>query len=338
LVVFSITLGFDSTEYIKSTKFNDLKVYYSLEEVPEIKNPVITLGTYDGVHQGHQQIIDFLTKSAKKINGETVLFTFHPHPRMVLHPDDHNLELIQDIDRRIECLADSGIDHLILFPFTKDFSRISATEFVRNILVNALNVKLLTIGYNHHFGRNREGNIELLRELAPVYNFEVEEIPAFRLDELSVSSTKIRKALKSGDIKTANQYLGRPFRFKGEVVHGDQLGTKIGFPTANIGNVVDYQIIPGNGVFAVKVKLDGSIFEGMLNIGTRPTVTNSTERRLEVHLFDFNEDIYGKEVELFLLDRIREEKTFLSIDDLKTQLQKDEVNSRRIIDRNTVRL
>lgn len=338
MVVFSITLGFVSTEYAKSTKFNDLKVYYSLEEVPAIKNPVVTLGTYDGVHQGHQQIIDFLNKSAKRINGETVLFTFHPHPRMVIHPDDHNLELIQDIDRRIECLADAGIDHLILFPFTKDFSRISATEFVRNILVNALNVKLLTIGYNHHFGRNREGNIDLLKELAPVYNFEVEEIPAFRLDELSVSSTKIRNALKSGDIKTANEYLGRPFRFKGRVVHGDQLGTKIGFPTANIGDVIDYQIIPKSGVFAVKAKIDGAIFDGMLNIGTRPTVTNSMERRLEVHLFDFNRDIYGEEMELFLLDRIRDEKSFDSVESLKIQLQKDEVNSRRIINRNSVRL
>lgn len=338
MLVFSITLTLHSTEFIKSTKFNGLKVYYSLEEVPEIKNPVITLGTYDGVHLGHQQIIDFLTSSAKKIKGETVLFTFHPHPRMVLHPDDHNLELIQDIDRRIECLADAGIDHLILFPFTKDFSRISATEFVRNILVNELKVKLLTIGYNHHFGRNREGNIDLLRELAPIYNFEVEEIPAFRLDELSVSSTKIRKALKSGDIKTANEYLGRPFRFKGTVVKGDQIGTQIGFPTANLSGIVDYQILPAKGVYAVKVKVDGAIFEGMLNIGFRPTVSDGEEKRIEVHLFNFSDDLYGSEVEVYLLDRIREEKNFDSVEDLKAQLKKDEVNSKRIINQHTVRL
>ncbi|MEO9534064.1 MAG: bifunctional riboflavin kinase/FAD synthetase [Crocinitomicaceae bacterium] len=315
-----------------------MKVYYSLEEVPEIKNPVLTLGTYDGVHNGHQQIIDFLSKSAKRIGGETVLLTFHPHPRMVLHPNDHNLELIQDMDRRIESLAEAGIDHLILFPFTKEFSRQSATEFVRNTLVNSLNVKLLTIGYNHHFGRNREGNIDLLRELAPIYNFEVEEIPAFKLEDVNISSTKIRNALKEGDIQKANKYLGHIFRFKGTVVHGDKIGTQLGYPTANIGEIEATQLKPQAGVYAVKVKLDGRFHDAMMNIGTRPTVSAGLEQRLEVHIFDFDEDIYGSKIEIYFIDKIREEKSFKSKEDLIEQLGKDEVNCKRIFDKSTVRL
>ncbi len=309
-----------------------MKVYYSLEEVPLIKNPVLTLGTYDGVHTGHQKIIDFLNKSAERIGGESVLFTFHPHPRMVLHPDDHNLELIQNVERRIERLEEAGIDHLILFPFTKEFSRMGATEFVRNILVNQLNVKLLTIGYDHHFGRNREGNIELLKELAPVYNFEVEEIPAFQLEEVNVSSTKIRKAIHAGDMETANLYLGRPFRFTGKVVEGDQIGNTIGFPTANIGNIEDTQIIPKLGAYTVQVRVDGEIHAGMMNIGYRPTINDKRERRIEVNLFDFNKNIYGLKVEVFVLNRIREEQNFNSLDELKSQLEKDEKESRNFLD------
>jgi riboflavin kinase/FMN adenylyltransferase len=315
-----------------------LKVYYSLEEVPTIKNPVLTLGTYDGVHIGHQQIIDFLSKSAKRIDGETVLFTFHPHPRMVLYPDDHNLELIQDMGRRIECLEEAGIDHLILVPFTKEFSRQSAIEFVRNTLVNSLQVKLLTIGYNHHFGRNREGNIDLLRELSAIYNFEVEEIPAFKLEEVSVSSTKIRNAIKAGEIEKANSYLGHVFRFKGTVIHGDKIGTQLGYPTANIGEIEATQLTPAAGVYAVKTKVADQFFQGMLNIGTRPTVSASNEQRIEVHIFDFSKDIYGSEIELYFIDKIRDEKSFKSKEDLIEQLGKDEVNCKRIFDKSTVRL
>ena len=315
-----------------------MKVYYSLDEVPAIKNPVLTLGTFDGVHSGHQQIIDFLNKSAERIQGETVLFTFHPHPRIVLHPDDHNLELIQDIDRRIERLEEAGIDHLILFPFSKKFSRISATEFVRNILVNKLNVKLMTIGYNHHFGRNREGNIDLLRELGPIYNFEVEEIPAFRYDEISVSSTKTRKAIKNGDIKTANQYLGRPFRFKGKIIKGDQLGRELGFPTANIGDLDETQIIPESGVFAAKCKISGIIYDGMMNIGTRPTTELSSEKRIEINIFNFEGNIYGTEIEVYLIDKIRDEITFNNLEELKEQLIKDESSCKHIFSESAMHL
>ncbi|MEZ4922637.1 MAG: bifunctional riboflavin kinase/FAD synthetase [Crocinitomicaceae bacterium] len=309
-----------------------MKVYYSLDKVPPIKNPVITLGTFDGVHLGHQKIIDFLNESAERVGGESVLFTFHPHPRMVLHPNDHNLELIQSIDQRIISLRKAGVKHLILHPFTLEFSRMSATEFVRNILVNTLNVKVLTIGYNHHFGKNREGDIHLLKELSTVYNFEVQEIPALRLEDLSVSSTKIRTAIKEGDIKTANEFLGSVFTFKGNVVKGDKIGSQLGYPTANIGNIENTQIIPGSGVYAVKVNVEEKELSGMMNIGVRPTVTDSKERRIEVHILDFNQDLYGKEIEVKVIDRVREERTFSDTNELKEQIAKDEISCRHILD------
>jgi riboflavin kinase/FMN adenylyltransferase len=314
-----------------------LKVYHSVEELPVINNPVLTLGTFDGVHLGHQKLINFLNDSAQRVNGESVLFTFHPHPRIVLHPDDHNLELIQTIDKRIEKLEKAGIDHLILFPFTKEFSRISATEFVRNILVNKLNIKILTIGYNHHFGRNREGNLSLLNELAPLYNFEIEEIPAQREGEISISSTKIRHAISDGNITKANQYMGHAFSFSGKVEHGDKIGSTIEFPTANITEIVDTQLMPPNGVYAVRVSHNGRVFDGMMNIGNRPTVsTDNTDRRIEVNIFDFNEDIYHNEIEVFVINRVRNEESFKSIEDLKSQLIKDETNCKNILARDTV--
>lgn len=308
-----------------------MKVYHSTDEIPLIKNPVLTLGTFDGVHSGHLEVINELKNAAKEINGETVLFTFHPHPRMVLHPDDHNLELIQPIEERIDKLEKAGIEHLVLFPFTKEFSRLSAVEFVRNILVNQIHIKILAIGYNHHFGRNREGNIDLLKELGPTYNFQVREIEAMRKGELSVSSTKIRKAIKNGDLPLANQFLGRNFSLKGIVVKGDKLGSKIGFPTANIQITDPYQIIPKEGAYAVKVELKGTIYDGMMNIGIRPTVANTGEMRIEAHLIDFNQDIYDEELKIFFIERIRDEKQFTSLDKLKAQLATDEQTCRHIL-------
>lgn len=306
--------------------------------MPKIKNPVITLGTFDGVHLGHQKIIDFLNESAQKVDGESVLFTFHPHPRMVLYPDDHNLELIQSIAQRTKRLKESGVDHLILHPFTVDFAKQSATEFVRNILVNKLNVKVLTIGYNHHFGKNREGNIELLQELSTIYNFEVQEIPALRHGELSISSTKIRRAIKDGDIIKANAFLGATFCFEGIVKGGDKIGSKIGYPTANIGSIEETQILPAVGVYAVKVNVAGKIYGGMMNIGFRPTIAEDSERRIEVHLFNFNQDIYGTKLEINVIARIRDEQSFESINGLKDQLAKDEINTKRILDQSAVRI
>lgn len=309
-----------------------MKVYRSIEDVPEIKNPILTLGTFDGVHLGHQKIIALLRENAKKMDGETVLFTFHPHPRIVLHPDDHGMELIQSIDERIKKLEKCGIDHLILFPFSIDFSRTTATEFVRDILINKINVRLMTIGYNHHFGRNREGNLELLKELGDIYDFEVQELPAFKEGEISISSTKIRNAITEGNIKLANTYLGNVFEFKGKVKRGDQIGSQIGFPTANIEPLGENQIIPQNGVYAVGVVFEGTMYGGMMNIGTRPTVSQSGEKRIEIHLFDFDRTIYERELQVIVYERVRSEKTFDSLTELKEQLKNDQTNCLRILD------
>ena len=308
-----------------------MKVYYSLEDVPAINNPVLTLGTYDGVHKGHQAIISYMKESAKALNGESVLFTFHPHPRIVLHPEDHNLELIQDLDQRIERLREAGIDHLILYPFTHEFSRLTATEFVRNILVNKLNIRKLIIGYNHHFGRNREGNLKLLKDLAPLYNFEVSEIPAFQFEGTSISSTKIREALKAGEIQKANNYLGSTYKFKGKVVQGKNLGHTIGFPTANIEPLESTQIIPKNGVYVVQIALNAKMYSGMMNIGIKPTISEAGEVSIEVHIFDFSEDIYGSILEVKVIDYVREERTFGSLDELKQQLKEDEAICKNIL-------
>lgn len=308
-----------------------MKVHRSLESLPVIKKPVLTLGTFDGVHLGHQSILQHLLATAAEIGGESVVFTFHPHPRVALNPDDHGLELIQTLEDRIEKLEKMGIDHLILFPFTREFSRLSATEFVRNILVNTLHIHTLTIGYNHHFGRNREGSIELLRELAPVYGFFVDEIPAFAESETNVSSTKIREAIANGAIQQANLYLGETYHFSGIVAEGDRIGHKIGFPTANIA-VSPIQLIPRKGVFAVRVKHQHQVYSGMMNIGKRPTVSANGERRVEIHLFDFSKTIYGDELVVYLIDQVREEKSFPSLEALTEQLKKDEIYCRHILE------
>lgn len=309
-----------------------MKVYYSVGEIPPIKNPVLTIGTFDGVHIGHQEIIALLKESAREIEGETVLFTFHPHPRMVLHPDDHGMKLIQSIEDRIKKLAFFGIDHLILFPFSFEFSRLSATEFVRDILVNKINIKRMTIGYNHHFGRNREGNLTLLKELGEVYDFDVQEIGAISENNVNISSTKIRQAIETGELQTAASYLGEPFQFTGTVVHGDHLGTTIGFPTANLELLNPHQILPKNGAYAVLVDVEGIQLKGMINIGIRPTVTKKEVLKIEVHIFDFNSDIYDERIRIHVIERLRDEQMFESLAQLKNQLADDKINSALILD------
>ena len=308
-----------------------MNIYTNLEDFKDVKKPVLTIGTYDGVHLGHQKIISFLNDKAKKVGGESVVFTFHPHPRMVLHPDDHHLELLQTIDERIEKLEAAGVKHLIVFPFTKDFSRLSATEFVRDILVNKIGIHTLVVGYDHHFGRNREGSMKQLEELAPIYNFEIEEISAFMKDEVKISSTKIRKALQSGNVAEAEKYLGNPFTLTGKVINGDKIGSKIDFPTANLKIEEDYKLIPANGVYAVKVSVGNRCYSGMLNIGNRPTILDSGEKRIEVNLFDFSGDLYGQSITLTFVKMIRNEKTFANLEELKAQLTKDESKCRSIL-------
>jgi len=249
---------------------------------------------------------------------------------MVLFPDDHGLELITTIDEKVALLEQAGVDNLIIHPFTKEFSRLSSLDFIREILVDKIGTSVLVIGYDHHFGRNREGSFEHLRESGPLYGFDVEEISVQDVDDVAVSSTKIRKALQDGDVSTANKYLAHPFQLTGTVVHGDKLGRELGFPTANIQIDDKYKVIPANGVYACYVLIAERKLKGMLNIGNRPTV-NGTEKRVEVNIFDMDEELYGEEVTLMLQERIRDEKRFDSVDSLKARLAVDKNLALRIL-------
>ena len=303
-----------------------MKVYTNIEDFKNVNNPVVTTGTFDGVHLGHQKIISRLKDIAKGNKGETVLLTFYPHPRMVLFPEDNELKLLNTQEEKIELLEKYGVDHLIIYPFTKEFSRLTSVEFVRNILVNRIKTKRLVIGYNHHFGRNREGTFEHLKEYGPLYGFEVEEIPAEDIDRIEISSTKIRKALQTGDVKIATSFLGHLFSLNGKVVEGLKLGRKIGYPTANIVIENKYKLIPADGIYAVKIKHDSEMYSGMLSIGNNPTVVGKG-RSIEVNIFDFDKDIYGDEVTIYFVERLRDEVKFNGLDELKIQLAKDKENS-----------
>lgn len=310
---------------------SSVKVYHSLKEFTKLPNAVVTTGTFDGVHIGHRKILKRLSEVAKRFNGETVLFTFNPHPRLVLQPD-MDLRLITTLEEKVALLREAGLQHLIIYPFTREFSRTGSLAYVRNILVNAIGAKKLVIGYDHHFGRNREGSFEHLKEFGPVYGFDVEEIPAQDVDDVKVSSTKIREALAGGEIALANTYLASEFMVSGFVVKGNRLGHELGYPTANIELADEHKLIPADGVYAVKAKLlhNGSTFHGMCNIGHRPTVSG-VGKTIEVHLFDFDADIYGEQLRLYFVERIRSEKKFDSLDALKNQLKQDEVACRNLL-------
>jgi riboflavin kinase/FMN adenylyltransferase len=308
-----------------------VKIYNSIEAFEKVKNAVVTTGTFDGVHQGHRVIIDQLKKHAAKIGGETVLLTFFPHPRMVLYPDDNELRLINTINERKKLLEEAGIDHLIIHPFSKEFSRLSSLDFVRNILVNQLNVNTLVIGYDHHFGRNREGSFEHLKEFGPLYGFEIEEIPAQEVQQVNVSSTKIRTSLIDGEINAANQFLGYSYTLNGTVIEGEQVGREIGFPTANIKIDEWYKLIPANGVYAVKIKLNNISYKGMLNIGNRPTLKGKS-KTIEVNIFNFNSNIYNNKIQIEFYERIRSERKFNELVELKKQLSIDKEKTLQILD------
>jgi riboflavin kinase/FMN adenylyltransferase len=307
-----------------------VKVYKGLEEFEKLKNAIVTTGTFDGVHQGHRKILNRLIEVAKKNKGESVLITFFPHPRMVLQPDS-DLKLINTIDEKIELLREVGIDHLIIHPFTKEFSRTTSLEFVRDLLVNEIGTTKLVIGYDHHFGRNREGSFEHLKEFGPIYGFEVEEISVQDVDNVNVSSTKVRKALEDGEVDVAANYLGYSFFLQGVVVHGQKIGRELGYPTANVEIQNPYKLIPANGIYAVKVNVGNEMYNGMLNIGTRPTIEHSDKVSVEVHLFNFSEDIYGKEITVSLVQRIRSEKKFDNREALIAEMEKDKVRVEQVL-------
>jgi len=314
-----------------------VEVYRDLSEFKTLKNAVVTAGTFDGVHLGHQAIIKHVVDYASDSGGESVLVTFHPHPRIVLQPNC-DLQLLTSIEERIALLSKTGLDHLIIIPFDKEFSRLSSLEFVRDLLVNKIGTKKLIIGYDHHFGRNREGSFAHLKEFGPVYGFEVREIPAQDVDSLKISSTQIRYALEEGDVKLAQKLLGHPYSLSGTVVEGKQLGRTIGFPTANLKVLENRKLIPKYGVYLAEVlfEIDGGVksFFGMLNIGVKPTF-GFEELTIEVNVFDFDGDLYGKQLDVVFIDRIRSEVKFNNIQELQAQLLIDKKQCLNIIHTNT---
>jgi riboflavin kinase/FMN adenylyltransferase len=317
--------------YFSTFDFIEMKIYENIEKFSGVKNPCITIGTFDGVHLGHQKIIHQLKESAQAIKGESVILTFYPHPRMVLFPDDEDLKLLSTEEEKKELLEKFGVEHLIVHPFTKKFSRITYTEYVRDILVNKLKVKKLIIGYNHHFGRNREGTFQQLKKLAPVYNFELEKIPAQVANKIEISSTKIRKALTSGDIKTANKFLGYEYSLSGKVVKGKGLGKPLGYPTANIHMEDKYKLIPADGIYAVSVLVQNKIYGGMLSIGKNPTISSDNKKTIEVNIFDFDKEIYGEIIRIFFKQKLRDEKKFDSMEALKKAIDGDKEKSLKIL-------
>lgn len=300
-----------------------MNIYQNINDFPRVAFAVVTVGTFDGLHLGHQKIIRRMTELAKDNNGETILVTFDPHPRLVVNSNSHQIKFINTIKRKFDLLSKLGIDHLIIVPFTKEFAKTSSEDFIINYLVKNIGTKKLIVGYDHHFGRHREGNYQKLHQLGENYGFDVEEISAQYIDDKAVSSTKIRKALMDGDIKLANKMLGYDYSITGIVVEGNKIGRSIGFPTANIEIEDKFKLIAAGGVYACKVDVDGKLFAGMGNIGTRPTI-GKHDFTTEVHLLDFDEDIYGEEITIFFLERIRDEKKFNGLEELKKQLIKDQ--------------
>lgn len=299
-----------------------MRRYESLDQLVIDGPRVITIGTFDGVHPGHQKILQQVTAKARQQGIPSMVMTFYPHPRMVIFPDDHNLKLLNTLSEKEALLEKEGIDELLVLPFTVEFSRMSPSAFVEQILVHQLQVKTLIIGYDHRFGRNREGDIHTLMTLGPQLGFDVMEIPAQEVDTVKVSSTKIRQALLEGDVALAMHLLGHPYQLAGMVVHGDKRGRTIGFPTANLQLLDPWKLIPANGVYAVKVLWEEQWLPAMMNIGIRPTF-HGTELRLEAHILDFSGDLYGHQLTIQFFHRIRSEMAFSHIDALKSQLEAD---------------
>lgn len=309
-----------------------MKVIYDIAEFKPEKPVILTQGTFDGVHFGHQKILRQVVDEALQIGGVSVLLTFYPHPRLVLYPDDNELKLLSTIEEKVDLVSALGIDYLIIMPFTQELSRLRADEFVRDILVEKLHLTKLIIGYDHRFGRNREGGMQEMVLFSETYGFELEEIPAQDISESIVSSTKIRQALLNGEVHQAGKYLGTAYVLRGKVEEGMQRGTTIGYPTANIRVNSSYKLIPKNGVYAVWVYIDEKKFEGMLNIGYNPTFDDK-KWSVEVHLFDFNQNVYHKEITIAFVSRTRDEQKFDDLQSLINQLKEDEKEIRAILEK-----
>ena len=304
-----------------------MKIHRDLENF-KAKNPVVTIGTFDGVHLGHRKIISRLQELARAVDGESVIFTFDPHPRKVVAPSETNLRLLTSLDEKISLFERAGIDHLVVYPFTLEFAQLSYEQFVEQILVGKIHTKSLVVGYDHKFGKGRAGDFDLLKSCADRLGFQIEKLDVLLINESNVSSTKIREAIQLGDFETANAYLGYQFTLHGTVVEGQKIGRTINYPTANVDTSDPDKIIPGYGVYAVRVSVRNQEYRGMLNIGSRPTVNhNADHRTVEVNILDFDDDIYGEPIEVVFYHKLREEQKFASLDALKEQLAKDRVNT-----------
>lgn len=299
-----------------------MRVFHNYNDFSGPAKSIVTVGTFDGVHQGHRKLIERLRQSAQDANAESVILTFFPHPRMVLFPNDNDLRLLNTIEEKTALLREAGIDNLIIHPFTKEFSRLSATEFIRDVLVKKMHLAKIVIGYNHQFGRNREGTFEQLTEMAPLYQFEVEEIPEQDVNQIAVSSTKIREALNMGDAVKANELLGYRYALQGTVIHGDAIGRTLGFPTANMAIADEYKLIPGDGIYAAYVHVEGQRHRGLLYIGKRP-VLGSHRLSIEANILDFDRDIYGQNIRVELVEKIRGDMQLPSLELLRQQMHKD---------------
>ncbi len=307
-----------------------MREHSSAEQFNGTKSTVVTIGTFDGVHMGHRKIIDRLVASAQSNDYESVVLTFFPHPRMVVQKDT-GIKLINTIKERTRLLEKTGLDHLIVHPFTKEFSRLTAESFVKDILVDQLKAKKVIIGYDHHFGRNRNADITDLRRFGKQFGFDVEEISKQDIDDVAISSTKIRRALEEGNIIKANEFLGYPFMLTGIVSRGKGLGRKLNYPTANLHLKEDYKLIPAKGVYVVQAEIDGQNFHGMMNIGTNPTVGGS-ELTIETYFFDLDKDLYDRTLQIDLLTRIRKEMKFNTVEELIEAMKADEVFSKKYIE------
>lgn len=307
-----------------------MKIYYSIDDFSRLDAAVVTSGTFDGVHIGHQKILSRLNEVAVKSKGESVVITLWPHPRLILKPEEDSLKLLNTFEEKAELLKGQGIQHLLRVPFTKEFSQITSTEFITRILVNTIGTRKLVIGYDHRFGKNREGSFEELKINGPTYGFDVEEIPRQDVDHVAVSSSKIRHALEAGDVETALHFLGRPYSMAGEVVKGEKLGRALGFPTANIDVDSHHKLIPAEGIYAVSVMHEGKTYGGMLYIGTRPTV-GGTKQSIEVNIFNFSQQIYGQNLKVNFIRMLRPDIKFDDLESLKQQLFKDQRDTLQVL-------
>ena len=308
-----------------------MKIYRSINEYNEDKRSVVTIGTFDGLHHGHQKIFKRVINSSKNKNLSSVVLTFFPHPRIILNKYN-DIKMIDTLDEKILHINKIGIDSLIIHPFDKNFSLLSANQFIKDYLVEKLKMKHIIIGYDHRFGKGREASVTDLKNYASDYDFTVEEIQAQEIEKIAISSTKVRNSINNGDLKTTEKYLGRHFNLTGKVIKGDGLGKKIMYPTANIFIKEKYKIIPKDGVYLIKTFIKNKLYNGMMNIGHRPTI-GANEKSLEVHLFNFNKDIYGEQISVDIISKIRDEKKFSSIEALKDQLVKDENHCLKLINK-----